>query len=161
MCLSDMISASPMTQGRRVALILDRFTRSLTVTFASNAASQILGMEPEHLKDRSFYDLIHHDCLDRATVGLEAVKTHDSIAYFRFHLKHPQQDVDLTDSIKSEWSTGEVWITSLGGLRSERHKRSTQEMEVEAMAFGSSDGLLVVMRRAVSPFIAMMPVVVY
>ncbi|KAL7940075.1 hypothetical protein V8C42DRAFT_302455 [Trichoderma barbatum] len=48
----------PIEENLRAALILDRFTRSLTILSASNKAGQILASQLEHLKDKSFYNYI-------------------------------------------------------------------------------------------------------
>ncbi|RVD80316.1 uncharacterized protein DFL_008218 [Arthrobotrys flagrans] len=73
----------------RVALILNRFTRTLTVLYASHASSSIFGITPTQLTGKSFFECIHEDCLQEAVDALERAKENDSIAYLRFRWRDP------------------------------------------------------------------------
>ncbi|KAK6333916.1 hypothetical protein TWF730_004094 [Orbilia blumenaviensis] len=83
---------NPEDQGThepRVALILNRFTRTLTVLYASHASSSIFGITPNQLTGKSFFECIHEDCLQEAVDALERAKENDSIAYLRFRWRDP------------------------------------------------------------------------
>ncbi|KAF3093613.1 hypothetical protein TWF569_005042 [Orbilia oligospora] len=77
------------THEPRVALILNRFTRTLTVLYASHASSSIFGVTPSQLTGKSFFECIHEDCLQEAVDALERAKENDSIAYLRFQWRDP------------------------------------------------------------------------
>jgi len=79
----------------RAALILNRFTRTLTVMYATNAVSTILGVSPEQFKDKSFYECIQENCLPEAIRCLESAKANDSIAYLRFWYRDPRRPEDF------------------------------------------------------------------
>lgn len=81
----------------RAALILNRFTRTLTVMYATNAVSKILGITPEELQDTGFYECMQEDCLDDAIKCLESAKANDSIAYLRFWYRDPRGAEDLEE----------------------------------------------------------------
>lgn len=76
----------------RAALILNRFTRTLSIMFATNAVESILGVTPDELQDRSFYECIQENCLPEALRCLESAKSNDSIAYLRFWYRDPRAD---------------------------------------------------------------------
>ncbi|KAL2061959.1 hypothetical protein VTL71DRAFT_7337 [Oculimacula yallundae] len=79
----------------RAALILNRFTRTLTVMYATNAVSEILGISPEEFKDKSFYECMQENCLAGAIRCLESAKANDSIAYLRFQYRNPRREEDI------------------------------------------------------------------
>lgn len=85
-CLSSRLGPFKRLIGEnlRAALILDRFTRSLTIISATNKAGQILRIQPALLKDMSFYDCIHDNSLIHAEECLENAKSNDSIVYLQF-----------------------------------------------------------------------------
>lgn len=76
----------------RAALFLNRFTRTLTIMYATNALQDLLGICSEDLKGRSFYYLIQENCLEDAVKCLENAKANHSIAYLRFWYRNPRQD---------------------------------------------------------------------
>ena len=84
----------------RAALILNRFTRTLTVMYATNAVSSILGVMPEQFKDRSFYECIQENCLPDAIRCLESAKANDSIAYLRFWYRDPRRQEDFDNEMR-------------------------------------------------------------
>ncbi|KAH8659167.1 hypothetical protein BGZ60DRAFT_531080 [Tricladium varicosporioides] len=79
----------------RAALILNRFTRTLTVMYATSAVSSILGVTPEQFQEKSFYECIQENCLPDAIRCIESAKSNDSIAYLRFWYRDPRRDEDL------------------------------------------------------------------
>ena len=65
--LSPKFRMEPPTEREpRAALILNRFTRTLTVMFATNAVATILGVQPDQIKGKSFYECIQENCLQDA-----------------------------------------------------------------------------------------------
>lgn len=100
--LSPKFKMSPMEREPRAALIVNRFTRNLTVMFATNATAAILGLRPDQLKNKSFYRCIQESCLPEAIKCLESAKANDSIAYLRFHFQDPRDDDELEAEAGSE-----------------------------------------------------------
>jgi hypothetical protein len=89
------------THEPRAALFLNRFTRSLTIMYATSGIEQIIGVSSESMKGRSFYYCIQENCLDDAVRVLESAKGNDSIAYLRFRFRDPRRD-DPPESTPSE-----------------------------------------------------------
>ncbi|GAB1318789.1 Potassium voltage-dependent transporter [Madurella fahalii] len=196
--LSPKFKMPPMEREPRAALILNRFTRSLSIMYATDAVTQILGLSPEELIDRPFYECIQSNCLDEAERCLESAKANESIAYLRFWYKDPRADVNDLDNgeeeaddsddesdrgsrsemdIKEppsagdgmeidEGAGGDVEGTgseardeekgrSQGGARPPspcgRSPQTPEPFELEAVVSCTSDGLVVVLRRARPP----------
>lgn len=76
----------------RAALFLNRFTRTLTIMYATNGLADILGITAEELNGKSFYYCIQENCLKDAVKCLESAKANDSIAYLRFWFRDPRLD---------------------------------------------------------------------
>ena len=93
--LSPKFRMAPMGREPRAALILNRFTRSLGIMFSTDAISSIIGLEPEHLQYKSFYECIRESCLRDAVNCLESAKANDSIAYLRFWSRDPRRPEDM------------------------------------------------------------------
>lgn len=136
----------------RAALILGRFTRSLTILSATNKAGQILESQLEHLKDKSFYNYIHDESLAHAEECLEKVKCDDSIVYFEFLLRNPHEKYNVGDpdeNIDQEEMQVPQGFQAADSttLRNRGNKQPIYPLEVEVMVFSTSDGLLVVLQR--------------
>ncbi|CAN9113647.1 unnamed protein product [Alternaria alternata] len=101
--LSSKFDLGPddQTHEPRAALFLNRFTRTLTVMYATSGIEQIIGISGEAMKGRSFYYCIAPNCLEDAVRCLESAKGNDSIAYMRFFFRDPRQD-DAPDVSSSE-----------------------------------------------------------
>jgi hypothetical protein len=188
-----------MEREPRAALILNRFTRNLTIMYATDAVAQILGVRPDELLERPFYECIQPNCLDEAERCLESAKANESIAYLRFWYKDPRVDpnepvhedevdemdeeaddksspneseadvkdpglkescMDLDDeeleqqtSGKDETGGNEEGPRSRARALSPQRRRpqSPQTFELEAVVSCTSDGLVVVLRRARPP----------
>ncbi|KAI0132707.1 hypothetical protein BJ170DRAFT_592651 [Xylariales sp. AK1849] len=82
----------PVEREPRAALILNRFTRPLSIMYATDSVAQILGLGPNQIKHKSFYQCIAQNCLGDAVKCLESAKANDSIAYLRFWFRDPRQD---------------------------------------------------------------------
>jgi hypothetical protein len=93
--LSSKFDLGPeqQTHEPRAALFLNRFTRTLTVMYATSGIEQIIGISGEALKGESFYYCIANNCLSDAVRCLESAKGNDSIAYMRFFFRDPRTHV--------------------------------------------------------------------
>ena len=76
----------------RAALFLNRFSRTLTIMYATNGLADIIGIPGSDLCGKSFYYCIQENCLRDAVKCLESAKANDSIAYLRFWFRDPRQD---------------------------------------------------------------------
>lgn len=100
--------ALPHAREPRAALILNRFTRTSTIMFATNGVEQILGFSPQQLVGKSFYYCIAENCLGDGVRTLESAKRNDSIAYLRFFFRDPTLpdppliEIDGSDTDESE-----------------------------------------------------------
>lgn len=101
--LSSKFTLGPESQTHepRAALFLNRFTRTLTVMYATSGIEEILGISSDEMIGRSFYFCIAQNCLNDAVKCLESAKGNDSIAYLRFFFRDPRQD-DPPDPLTSE-----------------------------------------------------------
>ncbi|KAI0555153.1 hypothetical protein F4679DRAFT_578541 [Xylaria curta] len=88
--LSPKFRMQPTEREPRAALILNRFTRTLTIMFATDAVSSILGVGPDQLQNKSLYECIAENCWGNAIKCLENAKANDSIAYLRFWSRDPR-----------------------------------------------------------------------
>ncbi|KAG8676063.1 hypothetical protein FPOAC2_02144 [Fusarium poae] len=95
--LSPKFRLPPVEREPRAALILNRFTRTLTVMFATEAIASILGVPASQVQHKSFYECIRESCLDDAVRCLESAKANDSIAYLRFWSRDPRRPEDFED----------------------------------------------------------------
>lgn len=91
-----------MEREPRAALILNRFTRSLRIMYATDAVEQILGLRPDQLLNKSFYECILLTSLDEAVKCLESAKANESIAYLRFSFKDPRIDLNSPENEEVE-----------------------------------------------------------
>ncbi|KAL2356542.1 hypothetical protein BJ546DRAFT_522252 [Cryomyces antarcticus] len=90
------------THEPRAALFLNRFTRTLTIMYATSGLAEIVGISGEAMKGRSFYYCIAENCLQDAVKCLENAKGNDSIAYLRFWFRDPRQDDRATTPINTD-----------------------------------------------------------
>lgn len=116
--ISDKFSQSAEAHRRepRAALILNRFTRTSTILFATNGVEQILGFSPTQLVGKSFYYCIAENCLSEAVRTVESAKGNDSIAYLRFYFRDPTLPdppvIDVAESDSDQESDGGVRLNS-------------------------------------------------
>lgn len=76
----------------RAALFLNRFTRTLTIMYATNGLKDVVGIPAEEMRGRSFYYCIAESCLQDSMRCLENAKGNNSIAYLRFWFRDPRID---------------------------------------------------------------------
>ncbi|KAF6224845.1 hypothetical protein HO133_010039 [Letharia lupina] len=98
-----------LTHEPRAALFLNRFSRTLTIMYATNGLADIVGIPAQELNGRSFYYCIQENCLREAVKCLESAKANDSIAYLRFWFRDPRQDdqVDHDEHMSDGHSSGD------------------------------------------------------
>lgn len=112
--LSAKFQQDPGNQSHepRAALFLNRFTRTLTIMYATSGIEDIVGISSEDMKGRSFYFCIAESCLEDAVRCLESAKGNDSIAYLRFMFRDPriedvssQEPSDDSDALMTDVET--------------------------------------------------------
>lgn len=119
----------------RAAMFVNRFTRTATIMYATSGVSEILGLSPSQLISKSFFYCIQEACLRDAVRCLESAKANDSIAYLRFWFRNPLQD-----------DNPEMAQRGLAAFSD-----PIPPLELEAVVSCTSDGLVVILRRARSP----------
>ncbi|KAK4499131.1 hypothetical protein PRZ48_009643 [Zasmidium cellare] len=92
----------PQQHEPRAALFLNRFTRTLTIMYATSGLQDVIGIPAETMRGRSFYYCISENCLQDAVKCLENAKGNDSIAYLRFWFRDPRQDDEPAASDSSD-----------------------------------------------------------
>ncbi|KAJ5112509.1 hypothetical protein N7532_000554 [Penicillium argentinense] len=125
----------------RAALFVNRFTRTAAIMYATTGVEEILGLSPHQLVSKSFFYCIQEHCLRDAVLCLESAKANDSVAYLRFWFRNPLQDIDMP---------GNEGFASAGG-RTDPSGNPLPSVELEAVASCTSDGLVVILRRARAP----------
>jgi hypothetical protein len=167
----------------RAALFLNRFTRTLTIMYATSGIEKIVGISSEDMKGRSFYYCIAEASLQEAVRVLESAKGNDSIAYVRFNFRDPRQD-DPTEETTDESDVTDTEMTDAGATDTDEATPNVGQspsnaasgaqatsgsasmsisspsgasgatsgsegpIELEAVVSCTSDGLVVVLRRA-------------
>lgn len=141
--LSSKFTLGPeeQTHEPRAALFLNRFTRTMTIMYATSGIEQIVGIPSDQMMGRSFYFCIAQNCLQDAIRCLESAKGNESIAYLRFVFRDPRQDdpsepatseseddimTDVTAS-ESESETGEAVGHSTSGGESSNSMGASSE----------------------------------
>ncbi|KAJ8064206.1 hypothetical protein OCU04_006555 [Sclerotinia nivalis] len=173
----------------RAALILNRFTRSLTVMYSTDAIEKVLGISKEYIVGKSFYECIQQQCLTESIAAIESAKGNDSIAHLIFWCRdprHPHEIEELNQALddvsdisgsedESEGgavgenfnssstpsTTRSITQPSRGGvIRRNNRQRSAgnpvtrevltvfQPIQLEAVISCTSDGLVVILRKA-------------
>jgi hypothetical protein len=106
------------THEPRAALFLNRFTRTLTIMYATAGLEEVIGIPAEYMRGRSFYYCIAENCLQDAIKCLESAKAndpqppHDSIAYLRFWFRDPRIDEDASTPMDEESDDDEMTAQS-------------------------------------------------
>ena len=135
----------------RAAFLLNRFSDTLPILYATHAAEFVLSCNPDEAVGRSFYEFIDDGYLLGAVNAIERAKENDSIAYLRLlwktRLEDEDEDEDEDDEEDEEPSHTE------GQSHTSQHQQPppleiAERFEVECLVSASSDGLIVVVRRA-------------
>lgn len=138
----------------RAALILNRFTHTSAILYATRSLNEILGFELDQAVGMSFYECIQPDCLEDAISAIEQAKENDSIAYLRFYWRDP---TTLADEDSGTEAHDGAPYRHRGGYQSpesgpadvaSRGASTEPSLEVEAVISCTSDGLVVVLRKA-------------
>ncbi|RAO70189.1 uncharacterized protein BHQ10_006201 [Talaromyces amestolkiae] len=136
--------------------------------FATDGVEEVLGIAPRQLVSKSFYFCIQEQCLHDAVRCLERAKVNNSIAYLRFWYRNPLQDDNpavsanpaavsnnFDDNAYGNHPTNIGTAAALGPRMATTHETVTvpqhpehNPIEIEAVVSCSSDGLVVVLRRA-------------
>jgi len=103
---------TPTQHEPRAALFLNRFTRTLTIMYATAGLKDIVGIPAEEMRGRSFYYCIAPNCLQDAVKCLENAKANNSMAYLRFWFRDPRID-DEPPPFEESDSDDAVTTTSL------------------------------------------------
>jgi hypothetical protein len=127
--LSSKFKMAPVEREPRAALILNRFTRSLQIMYATQSVSSVLGLPPEELQDRPFYCCIQANCLADAADCLESAKQNDSIAYLRFWFRDPRTVDDEGNPIVNNDMDGVDGADGNGNANGQRHASSPSDSE--------------------------------
>ncbi|CAM1511125.1 Fc.00g086380.m01.CDS01 [Cosmosporella sp. VM-42] len=135
--LSPKFKMPPMEREPRAALILNRFTRTLSVMFATEAISSVLGVSADMVKNKSFYECIQESSLDDAFNCLESAKANDSIAYLRFWSRDPRRPEDFEDE-ESEGDDEEEEDEEEALARKDEELSYKQQRSAEKKPFTSS-----------------------
>ncbi|KAJ5408117.1 hypothetical protein N7509_002000 [Penicillium cosmopolitanum] len=133
----------------RAALFVNRFTRTATIMYATSGVQEILGLSPRQLVSKSFFYCIQEECLRDAVRCLEGAKANDSIAYLRFWFRNPLQE----DNTEGETPDYDGYTSAGVTADSSGHAYhvAPPPVELEAVVSCTSDGLVVILRRARAP----------
>ena len=123
----------------RAALFVNRFTRSLTIMYATSGIEEIVGISAENMRGRSFYYCIAENCLPDAIKCVENAKGNDSIAYLRFWFRDPRQDDPalVEDDSDEEMTTDTSIDNSSGGV--DVHSSSGTSPENDSPTLGRDE----------------------
>jgi hypothetical protein len=144
----------------RAAFLLNRFSDVLPILYATHAAQFVLSCNPDEAVGRSFYEFIDDGYLLGAVNAIERAKENDSIAYLRLLWKTRLEDVEDLDDEFDEFDEDEEDEEEdeepshpKGQPQSSHHRQLPplvipERFEVECLVSASSDGLIVVVRRA-------------
>jgi hypothetical protein len=78
----------------RAALILNRFSRTLNIMYATDSITDILGIPPDQIQGKSLYECMQENCIPDAIRCMESAKANDSIAYLRFFYRDPRPEAE-------------------------------------------------------------------
>jgi PAS domain S-box-containing protein len=117
-------NSDDQTHEPRAALFLNRFTRTLSIMYATSGIEDVIGIHGEDMKGRSFYFCIAEGCLEDAVRCLETAKGNDSIAYLRFLFRDPRQDDAAADTPSESDAEADTEMTD--AVTSESEAESTQ-----------------------------------
>lgn len=147
----------------RAAFLLNRFSDTLPVLYATHAAQFVLSCDPEAAVGRSFYEYIDEGYLLGAVNAIERAKENDSIAYLRLLWKtalddggeiedediEEEEEEDYDDDEDEDDGQQQHRISNLPPSHEQNAQhRLDNRYEVECLVSASSDGLIVVVRRA-------------
>ena len=130
--LSSKFTVQRQHHEPRVALILNRYSRSLPIMYATHTSHTLLGIDSHHIQGCSFYDCIDGSSLQQAIRIIEHAKTHNAIAYLEFLFKQP---APLNAEASGDGDRGTLFT-------------SNARVKVECVVSCTTDGLVAVVRHA-------------
>ncbi|KAK8197944.1 uncharacterized protein BKA78DRAFT_247115 [Phyllosticta capitalensis] len=131
---------SDQTHEPRAALFLNRFTRTLTIMYATSGIEQVIGISNDEMKGKSFYYCIQENCLEDAVRVLETAKGNDSIAYMRFWFRDPRvQDPHREPSESEAGETEDEEMTDVTEDEDDTSDRSTPARNISGASGTDTD----------------------
>lgn len=135
----------------RAALFLNRYTRTLTIMYATDGLVDFLGISGNDMIGRSFYYCIQENCLQDSVRCLENAKANDSIAYMRFWWRDPRTDdeeagqdpqrtTDDDDAVMTDVRSSDE-DTEDDGNRFDEHAGFSRNISIESEPLSSTDSL--------------------
>lgn len=94
----------------RFAVILNRFTRALSILFVSRAAEDMVGVRSDEAVGQSFFDYVDTQDQPQLREDLEVAKSTDEFVHVCFHWRTRGQVVCLLEAIASCTSDGIVVV---------------------------------------------------
>ncbi|KAK9490256.1 hypothetical protein V1508DRAFT_376330 [Lipomyces doorenjongii] len=131
---------SNMLHELRAALILNRMSQSLPILYATHSVAEIVGLTPDEITGWNLWDCMDATSLESAQLSLERAKENDSLSYLRFAWRDPRSQKDPS-----------TLATQLPGSHSGAQESTPTRFDVidlEAFVSCTSDGLVMVLRRA-------------
>lgn len=139
----------------RAAFLLNRFSQTLPILYATHAAEFVLSCNPDTAVGRSFYEYIDEAYLLGAVNAIERAKENDSIAYLRllWKISLPEPRAEEDEEMRYEGDDSIEREHARRSMRSRSYQRPPvhpfpERHEVECLVSASSDGLVVVVRHA-------------
>ncbi|KAK9355708.1 hypothetical protein V1523DRAFT_404416 [Lipomyces doorenjongii] len=131
---------SNMLHELRAALILNRMSQSLPILYATHSVAEIVGLTPDEITGWNLWDCMDATSLESAQLSLERAKENDSLSYLRFAWRDPRSQKDPS-----------TLATQLPGSHPGAQESTLTRFDVidlEAFVSCTSDGLVMVLRRA-------------
>ncbi|ORY83682.1 hypothetical protein BCR37DRAFT_378647 [Protomyces lactucae-debilis] len=156
--------ASNRRKEPRAAFILNRFTKNLTILYATYALDELVGLRPDQVVGESLLSCVQADCLDGVLEAIDLAKTNDSVAYMRFAWKSPHAGSSehsperMLSANYSPAGNGNGHTNGQNGTGSSEEPGTPSDVggsmfddgtvDVEAVISCTSDGIILVLRRA-------------
>jgi hypothetical protein len=125
----------------RAALLLNCFTRTLSIMYATDGIEDVIGVPASVMYGRSFNHCIAENCLPDAVKCLESAKSKDSIACLRFWFRDsctedlaPETESDGDDAIVTDMSKD----IEEGNLQLRSHGKTLHSNEMSSAEFATS-----------------------
>ncbi|KAK9390676.1 hypothetical protein V1515DRAFT_39501 [Lipomyces mesembrius] len=131
---------SNMLHELRAALILNRMSQSLPILYATHSVAEIVGLTPDEITGWNLWHCMDATSLESAQLSLERAKENDSLSYLRFAWRDPHSQKDPS-----------TLATQLPGSHPGARESTPTRFDVidlEAFVSCTSDGLVMVLRRA-------------
>ncbi|KAK9369199.1 hypothetical protein V1509DRAFT_577813 [Lipomyces kononenkoae] len=124
----------------RAALILNRTSQSLPILYATQSVTEIVGLCPHEITGWNLWDCVDAQSLMSAQLSIERAKENDSLSHLRFSWRDPRS--------QEHPSTPASQLPVMSTPGHESTSTRFDIIEVEAFVSCTSDGLIMVLRRA-------------